>query len=81
QLKKQNYQIIGVEITNTSIPYTTANYQEKVALVFGSEPTKGLTEDVLSLCDITVHVPMRGQKNSLNVAVVGGIVIYHLLND
>lgn len=79
-LKQAGYQIVAAELTDTSVEYTKANYEDNVALVFGSEPTKGLTEDILQLCDSTVHVPMRGQKNSLNVAVVGGILIYYLLN-
>ncbi len=80
ELKREGYQIVGAEITPTSVEYTKVKYAEKVALVFGSEPTKGLTDDVLQLCDTTVHVPMRGQKNSLNVAVVGGILMYHVFN-
>lgn len=79
ELQQAGYQIVAAELTDTSVEYTKAKYTEKVVLVFGSEPTKGLTEDILKLCDVTVHVPMRGKKNSLNVAVVGGILIYHLL--
>ncbi len=63
-----------------------------LALVFGNE-VEGLSKEDLKLCDIIAEVPMRGAmvrqahhprnsrrgKESLNVAVCVGIVLYELL--
>lgn len=48
-----------------------------VALVAGSE-ISGLPEWILRQCDKILEIPMRGRKESLNVAVAFGIVAYFL---
>jgi len=49
-----------------------------VAALFGHE-VDGLPPDLLARCAIHVRVPMLGQKESLNVATAGGVVMYELL--
>ncbi|MBF0845267.1 hypothetical protein IR117_11680, partial [Streptococcus danieliae] len=34
-----------------------------------------------SLADQTVHIPMAGQAESLNVAIASGILLFHLKNS
>lgn len=46
-------------------------------LLLGSEQ-KGLSEEQLSACDVTVSMPMRGKVSSLNLAVAAGILLYAL---
>jgi len=46
-------------------------------LLLGSEQ-KGLTQDQLQKCDVTISLPMRGRSSSLNLAVAAGIFLYHL---
>lgn len=78
QLKAQGYQIVSVELTQASQDFRTAAYGDRVALVFGNE-NAGVPADVLGLSDLVISIPMRGHKESLNVSVAGGIIIYHLL--
>ncbi len=78
-LKNQGYEIIGAELTDTSKQYNETNYSDKVALVLGSE-TEGLSHEILKKCTQVVHLPMRGEKESLTVAVAGGVLIYYLLS-
>jgi tRNA G18 (ribose-2'-O)-methylase SpoU len=78
QLRTQQYQIVGVELTPTSQLYTDIIYDQKVALVFGAE-VEGISSDILALCDVIAQLPMRGQKESLNVSIVGGVMMYSLL--
>jgi tRNA G18 (ribose-2'-O)-methylase SpoU len=47
-----------------------------IALFVGNE-VHGLSPDALSCCQIAVEIPQRGFKHSLNVAVAGGIAIWH----
>ncbi len=79
-LKKEGYQIVAAELTDDSTLYTEASYTDKIAVVFGAE-VEGLQEDELKVCDEIVHLPMRGHKESLNVSVVGGVLLYYLTTD
>eukprot|EP01133_Synstelium_polycarpum_P016664 gene16664-19803_t len=49
--------------------------QPSICLLFGNE-VAGLSEPLLDQCDFVCDLPMRGQKNSLNVAISFGIVSY-----
>jgi len=41
----------------------------------------GVSEKVLDFCDKHVIIPMVGKKNSLNVSVAAGIVMYALVES
>ncbi len=49
-----------------------------VAIVFGNE-VEGVTPALSERADVHVRVPMLGAKQSLNVAVTGGVVLFELL--
>lgn len=76
-LKDEGFQIISVEQASGSIDYK--NLEEgsdlKRAFVFGSE-TEGVSEEVLRFSDMTVEIPMKGEKESLNVSVTVGIILF-----
>jgi TrmH family RNA methyltransferase len=46
-------------------------------LLLGSEQ-KGLSEEQMAACDVTVSMPMMGKVSSLNLAVAAGILLYAL---
>ncbi|MAV64257.1 MAG: RNA methyltransferase [Candidatus Marinimicrobia bacterium] len=46
-----------------------------VCFIFGNE-VSGVSEDILEIVDLHAEIPMRGVKQSLNVAVSVGIVGY-----
>jgi tRNA G18 (ribose-2'-O)-methylase SpoU len=79
QLRHKKTQIVGLEHTPTSMPLSAAVSRKlltaNVCLAVGNE-VMGLSAEALSMCDITCHLPMRGMKESLNVAVACGIAIY-----
>lgn len=79
-LKTSGYQIVVVEKTADSQDYTNVAYSAKVALVFGAE-VSGVSKTLLSAADLVVHLPMVGTKRSLNVSVVGGVMLYYLFGD
>lgn len=76
--KERGVQILAMEKTETSVSLWEYPLQFPLALVMGNE-AEGLSEETLALCDATVHLPMRGLKNSLNVAVAFGAAIYEIL--
>lgn len=49
--------------------------KNKIALVVGEE-VNGMTESDKLLVDMFLELPMRGEKESLNVSVAGGIAMY-----
>ena len=71
-------QILALEKTDESIPLWDAELKFPLALVAGNE-AEGLSVETRALCDATVHLPMRGHKNSLNVSVAWGIALYEIL--
>jgi len=86
KLKKFGYKILAVEQNKKSIPYykLSKNYliqrsREKIVLVLGNE-IRGLSKSILNKADKILEIPMRGKKESLNVSVAFGIVIFHLIN-
>lgn len=78
RLKEEGYAICALEQSAHSIDYRTYESHKKVALVVGNEPT-GLSEEILSLCDVHLEIPMCGEKESLNVSVALGIALYAYL--
>lgn len=73
-------QVIAVEQSPKSIPYTKADYSMPVALILGNE-TYGVTEETLKLADQIVEIPMFGINKSLNVIVSAAIVSYWAINS
>lgn len=82
-LKKEGYQIIAVEQHPRSVPYHKVKFTkpeaQKTALVFGHE-RNGLSDAVLKRADKIIEIPMQGKKESLNVSVAFGIVVFSLIH-
>ena len=81
-LKNENYKIIGIEQTSTSVLMTdyTIGKSEKYALVLGNE-VDGLTDEALPNYDTFLEIPQLGTKHSLNVSVCGGIVMWEFFKN
>lgn len=76
-LRQRGYLIVALEQTKRSVPLDTFRSDKPVALVVGRE-VEGIEPEVLALCDQAVEIPMRGQKESLNVSIAAAIAMYHL---
>jgi tRNA (guanosine-2'-O-)-methyltransferase len=79
KLQKQDFEIIALEITDDPIPYYDYQYEDKVALIAGSE-VFGIKPDTLKRCDKAVYIPMYGKGLSLNVHVASAIALAHIRN-
>ena len=77
RLKENGYQVLALEQTAASINLRSFQplVRQKYALVFGNE-VKGVSEEVLQLCDGCLEIPQFGTKHSLNVSVTAGMVIW-----
>jgi tRNA G18 (ribose-2'-O)-methylase SpoU len=77
KFKKEKIQIIALEQSRKSIPYFKFKPKFPLALILGSE-TQGLSSKILKKCDRIIEIPMYGKKESLNVSVACGIVVFKI---
>ena len=80
KLKNDWFLILAVELTPTAIDYRELFGQklDKVCLILWNE-VLWVSQKVLNFCDKHVIIPMKWQKNSLNVSVAAWIVMYAIL--
>jgi len=78
-VKERGYWVVGLDAQAKESLYTKS-YPEKLAVVLGAEGA-GIRPLIQQECDFLVSIPMRGEVQSLNVAVAGGIFLYELLRQ
>lgn len=77
EIKEKGIPIYSVELTDDAINFQQTEYPSKLALVFGHEK-KGVDKDILRIADKKIYIPMRGKKESLNVANCASILLYEI---
>ncbi|HVM76683.1 MAG TPA: TrmH family RNA methyltransferase [Candidatus Paceibacterota bacterium] len=81
ELRKSGYEIFAIEQSKKSVPYYSLRKKnigaKKIALMVGNE-VEGIPQPLLALCDGILEIPMRGEKESLNVSVAFGVVAFNL---
>jgi len=78
KLKKEHVRVVAVEQDKkaTSL-FSYKPRADKIALVLGNE-VRGVSKALREKCDDIIEIPMRGKKESLNVSVAAGIVLFKL---
>lgn len=76
ELRESKTQIVAVEQSSNSITYKEFTPTFPTAFIFGNE-VEGIPDNVLQKADAIIDLPMKGEKESLNVGVAAGIVLYH----
>lgn len=79
RLRGEGFLIVAVEKTSGAVDYKTLETPNKVAFIFGNE-VEGVSPATLVSADTVVVIPMRGMKESLNVATTAGIVLFRALD-
>jgi tRNA G18 (ribose-2'-O)-methylase SpoU len=81
KLKAEGCELVALEQDERSIPLPAKPISDlrKAVLVVGNEVT-GVDPELLDLCDQILHIPMRGNKRSLNVEVAFAIAAYTLIH-
>lgn len=80
ELKEGGYEVVGAEIDPRAIDVRSFAPQKPVAILFGRE-VEGLSTEERAACDALIQIPMRGSKESLNVAVAAGIILFSPFNS
>lgn len=75
RLRTEGVQVVAVELVAQSVSLYEFRPSPVVAYMFGNEVT-GLVSSELVASDVIVSIPMRGRKESLNVATTAGIVLF-----
>jgi len=57
--------------------YTSVEFMSPLLLIMGSEG-KGISEELLCLCDEHIMIPLAGEIESLNVSVASGIFLFEI---
>jgi 23S rRNA (guanosine2251-2'-O)-methyltransferase len=82
KLKKENFQIIAIEQEKRAIDYRKFKIDPSYkgfAFILGEE-VNGLDKKILDNCDFIIEILMQGQKESLNVSVACGVVLFRVLD-
>ena len=85
KMKKQGWQIVGLENNIENVPIFKLNDKrlgkeltDKIVLILGEE-VNGINNSLYDIIDLFIEIPMKGQKESFNVSVAAGIALYGLL--
>ena len=78
ELKKDDISVCAVEQDESATDYKKASMKKDTAFIFGPE-VSGVNKKTLSLCDSVIEIPMKGEKESLNVSVSVGVALYRIL--
>jgi tRNA G18 (ribose-2'-O)-methylase SpoU len=85
-LKKSGSLIIALEISTLSMAIDSDEFRKAITtgkticLILGSEDN-GISQPLLSLADITVHIPMYGNNSSMNVISAASIACFEITRN
>ena len=79
KMKAAGYKIVSLEQAKDSVDYKKAEIDFDVVIVVGNEVT-GVSSEVLKISDIIAEIPMAGEKESLNVSVATGVLLFRLFD-
>jgi tRNA G18 (ribose-2'-O)-methylase SpoU len=80
KLKKDGFKIIAIEQDEKSVDYRKIKAKDKTAIILGGE-VKGLSKEILNVCDIIAEIKMYGKKESLNVSVACGVALFQIFRS
>ncbi len=75
-LKSLGYKIYAAEVTPDATPLSALHVSTKWVLIMGHEG-KGISQDILDLCDEVVSIEMQAGIKSFNVGVAASIMMYN----
>ena len=78
-LTKTGKRVVVTEVEG-GVPYYEEDISKGVALVIGNEGA-GVSDELKSMADVRVTLPMKGHIESLNAAVAAAILMYESVRD
>ncbi|HIC09148.1 MAG TPA: tRNA (guanine-N2)-dimethyltransferase [Aquificales bacterium] len=74
-LKERGFQIVATRLVGNSVHFREVDYTKPTVVVVGNE-LEGVSEEVASVADYNVVIPMYGMAQSLNVSVATAVILY-----
>lgn len=78
RMKKEGVFIVAIEQAKNSVDYKKLKIKKPVLFLVGNE-VEGVPKNLLNLADIIAEIPMKGDKESLNVSVAFGVALFRML--
>ena len=75
--RKANLPVFGTELNPQAKSYQEIEATNDFALIMGNEGN-GMSQELLSQTTANLYIPIKGQAESLNVAVAAGILMFSL---
>lgn len=76
-LRKGGWHIAALEQDERSIDYRKFKLKKPTLFILGNE-VKGISKALLNKCDSILEIPMSGKKESLNVSVAAGVMLFSI---
>lgn len=76
-LQAAGWQVVAIELAPKAISFYDFSVPQRVVYIFGHE-VEGVPAEILAAVDQIVEIPMAGKKESLNVSVTAGIVLFKI---
>lgn len=78
-IKNENFELIILDKCDASKALSSINWTNRtnVALVIGHE-RNGVSQEIMDLSEVAVHIPMYGRNSSMNVVNALAIGLYEL---
>jgi tRNA G18 (ribose-2'-O)-methylase SpoU len=76
-LRASGFTLAALEQAPSALPLPSYQPPEKLALLVGRE-VEGVEPEILAKMDSILEIPMRGHKESFNVASAAAMALYHL---
>ncbi len=77
KLKKEGFTVVALEQAQNSVVYKSVQVGDKTVIILGNE-VGGVSKELLKMADVIAEIPMKGKKESLNVSVAAGIMLFSL---
>jgi tRNA G18 (ribose-2'-O)-methylase SpoU len=81
KLKSEGVLTVAIEQSENSIDYKKAGkgVDGPISILVGNE-VEGVSKNVLKKVDVIAEIPMKGEKESLNVSVATGVALYRIFD-
>lgn len=77
ELSSYGFELAALEQSDSSVDLPSFKPPQRIVLIVGRE-VEGIESEIMNRTDVTIEIPMAGQKESYNVAVAGAMALYHL---
>lgn len=79
KLKMLNIKVFSTSLEG-SVPIYDIDFNDRFVMIIGNE-SKGVSEDIFSISDKLIKIPMPGKSESLNAGVAASIIMYEVMKQ